>query len=107
MTQFAQKRGRWSTTAPGSVAPYLWALIEFAYLCRLHAIEVLTLTEANALEAGILTNRRKGSWDKVVRWNERLRHAWAARNERWKKKGRAYRWTPPAGRCSSAPAATP
>lgn len=93
MAQFAQERSKLSTTAPGSVAPYLWALMEIAYLCRLRAVEVVNLTEANALEAGILTNRRKGSRDNVVRWNARLRHAWsaalAARNTRWQKKGRA------------------
>lgn len=91
--QFAQQRGQLSTTAPGSVAPYLWALMEIAYLCRLRGIEVLTLTETNGLDAGIQTNRRKGSRDNVVRWNDRLRNAWAAaiavRNARWKKKGRA------------------
>lgn len=93
MIQFAQERGQLSTTAPGSVSPYLWALMEIAYLCRLRGIEVLTLTEANGLEAGIQTNRRKGRRDNVVRWNDRLRNAWAAaiavRNARWKKKGRA------------------
>ncbi|MBB3184717.1 site-specific recombinase XerD [Halomonas fontilapidosi] len=44
VTQFCQARGQGSTTASSVVAPYLWALIETAYLCRLHAIEVLTLT---------------------------------------------------------------
>ncbi|MCH4563387.1 hypothetical protein MKP05_09620 [Halomonas sp. EGI 63088] len=93
VTQFCQERGQGSTTAPGAVAPYLWALIEIAYLCRLRAVEVLTLTEVNAIDAGIRTNRRKGSRDNLVRWNERLRNAWqaaiAVRNARWKKKGRA------------------
>ena len=93
VTQFCQQRSQGSSTAKGAVAPYLWALIEIAYLCRLRAIEVLTLTEANATEAGIRTNRRKGSRDNLVRWNDRLRNAWAgaiaARNARWQKKGRA------------------
>lgn len=71
----------------------MWTLIEIAYLCRLRAVEVLTLSEANAIKAGIRTNRRKGSRDNLVCWNERLRSAWqaaiAVRNDRWKKKGRA------------------
>ncbi|TFH86620.1 integrase [Billgrantia azerbaijanica] len=93
VTQFCHERSQGTTTAKGAVAPYMWALIEIAYLCRLRAIEVLTLTDANATPAGIRTNRRKGSRDNLVRWNERLRHAWdaaiATRNARWAKKGRA------------------
>lgn len=50
--------------------------MELAYLCRLRGIEVVTLTDENELESGILTNRRKGSRDNIVRWTPRLRKAW-------------------------------
>lgn len=93
ITFFCQERGQGSSTEAGAVAPFMWPLIEIAYLCRLRAIEVITLTDANALEEGILTNRRKGSRDNVVRWSPRLRAAWdaavAVRNARWEKRSRA------------------
>jgi hypothetical protein len=61
--------------------------MELAYLCRLRGIEVVTLTDANALEEGILTNRRKGSRDNIVRWTPRLRAVWegakAVRAKTW------------------------
>ena len=87
--------------------------MEIAYLCRLRAVEVVNLTEANALEAGILTNRRKGSRDNVVRWNARLRHAWSApassppATPAGRRKAARYRWTSPAAHCLWAPASTP
>lgn len=45
-------------------------------LTRLRGIEVVTLTDANELDEGILTNRRKGSRDNIVRWTPRLRAVW-------------------------------
>lgn len=60
----------------GSVAPYLWAMIVIGYRCRLRPIEVRTLTDANALPAGIQTNRRKGSLDNITEWSPELRDAW-------------------------------
>ena len=58
-----------------------------AYLCRLRAIEVVTLRESAASETGLLTNRRKGSRDNIVAWTPRLRVAWdfliAHRNQIW------------------------
>jgi len=60
----------------GSLSPYLWATMEIAYRCRLRGIEVVTLTDANHTEAGIVTNRRKGSRDNVVAWSPSLREAW-------------------------------
>jgi len=62
----------------GSIAPYLWPTMEIAYRCRLRGIEVVTLTDANATEDGIVTNRRKGSRDNVVAWTPALREAWNA-----------------------------
>lgn len=60
----------------GGCPEYLGYVMELAYLCRLRGIEVVTLTDANELETGILTNRRKGSRDNIVRWTPRLRKAW-------------------------------
>lgn len=59
----------------GGVAPHLWIVLELAYLCRLRAIEVVTLTDANIVKDGLLTNRRKGSADSLVEWSPRLRAA--------------------------------
>lgn len=60
------------------------------YLCRLRGIETITLTDENELEEGVLTNRRKGSRDNIVRWTPRLRAAWdaakAVRTETWDKR---------------------
>lgn len=60
----------------GGCPEYLGYVMELAYLCRLRGIEVVTLTDANELDTGILTNRRKGSRDNIVRWTPRLRKAW-------------------------------
>jgi hypothetical protein len=74
----------------GSVAPYLWATIEIAYMLRLRGIEVTTLTDAHALDQGLMTNRRKGSRDNITTWTPRLREAWdyliKLRSETWAKK---------------------
>ncbi|QAU22852.1 integrase [Dyella sp. M7H15-1] len=76
--QFAQARGERAAHSEGSVAPYLWIAMELAYLLRLRGIEVITLTDANASQEGVTTNRRKGSRDNVVRWSPRLRSVWDA-----------------------------
>lgn len=90
---FAQDRAQYKRHSPGAISPYLWIAMELAYLCRLRGIEVLTLTDANEVEDGIQTNRRKGSRDSVVRWSPRLQGAWlAAQAERrriWAKRGMA------------------
>lgn len=87
---FAQERGPLKRGEKGAVAPYLWAFMEVAYLCRLRGVEVMTLTDANTTDQGVLTNRTKGSRDNVVRWNTRLRAAIdaavARRAEIWGKK---------------------
>jgi hypothetical protein len=74
----------------GACAPYLWYVMEISYLCRLRGIETVTLTDANELSEGVLTNRRKGSRDNIVRWTPRLRSAWEAakqvRAKVWAKK---------------------
>ena len=72
----ATARGRLARNEPGGCPEYLASVMELAYLCRLRGIEVVTLTDANELEVGILTNRRKGSRDNIVRWTPRLRAVW-------------------------------
>lgn len=82
MIAYAVACGALPTRTKGSQPPYLWAVAEIAYLCRLRGIEVVTLSDANGTNEGILTNRRKGSRDNVVRWTPRLRAAWDALAER-------------------------
>ena len=78
LLQFALERAGRKARTEGSIAPYLPIVMELGYLCRLRGIETLTLTEAQADDVGIRTQRRKGSRDNVVRWNPRLRAAWDA-----------------------------
>ncbi|KJH88257.1 integrase [Pseudomonas fluorescens] len=82
----------------GGCPEYLGYVMELAYLCRLRGIEVVTLTDANELESGILTNRRKGSRDNIVRWTPRLRKAWdhakAYRAKVWAKRKTAISIAP-------------
>jgi site-specific recombinase XerD len=46
--------------------------MELAYQARLRGIEVLTLTDAHNIGEELLTNRRKGSRDNLVRKGEQL-----------------------------------
>lgn len=73
---FARDRGARLPHTKGSVAPYLASVMEIAYAARLRGIEVVTLTDANALPEGLMSNRRKGSRDNVTKWNPTLRQAW-------------------------------
>jgi len=75
---FARERGTRVARTEGSVPPYLWMVMELGYLCRLRGIETLTLTEAQATEEGLHTNRRKRSRDSLVLWSPRLSEAWTA-----------------------------
>lgn len=52
--------------------------MEIGYLCRLRGVEIITLTDAHAMEEGLHTNRRKRSRDNLVEWPPRLRAAWDA-----------------------------
>ncbi|QEY74123.1 site-specific integrase [Pseudomonas denitrificans (nom. rej.)] len=72
----AQELGRLKRGQAGACPAYLGYVMELAYLCRLRGIETVTLTDANELPEGILTNRRKGSRDNIVTWTPRLRAAW-------------------------------
>lgn len=71
--QFATERAARPARTPGSCAPYLPLTMELAFLCRLRGCEVLDLTDANLVDAGIVTRRRKGSRDTLVAWSPRLR----------------------------------
>lgn len=86
----ARERGQLKRGQPGACPAYLWCVMEIGYLCRLRGIETVTLSDANELEMGVLTNRRKGSRDNIVRWSPRLRTAWNAaktmRDEIWAKR---------------------
>lgn len=75
---FARKRGALQAHTRGSLPPYLWPLMELAYLCRMRGIEVVKLTDAHASDIGIRVQRVKGSNSNVVRWTPRLRAAWDA-----------------------------
>jgi len=90
LIQFARQQGTLTRGMKGACAPYLWYVMEISYLCRLRGIETVTLTDANELSEGVLTNRRKGSRDNIVRWTPRLRSAWEAakqvRAKVWAKK---------------------
>lgn len=78
LVAFAQEHGSRKAHTECSVAPYLGPLMVITYLCRLRGIEAVTLTDANSSEAGVISNRRKGSKDNVTEWNEDLRAAWNA-----------------------------
>jgi site-specific recombinase XerC len=76
LRDFARERGDRTAHTEGSVAPYLWLVMELGYLCRLRGIETITLTEANEEAEGLRTNRRKRSRDSLVEWSPRLRAVW-------------------------------
>ena len=78
MLSFARVHGASTAHSAGSLAPYLWPLMEIKYLCRLRSIEVLALTDAHASEQGIYVARHKRSHDNIVLWSPRLRAAWDA-----------------------------
>ena len=61
-----------------AASPYWYAplCIEIAYLCPMRLSEVLDMTDANELPAGLLIKRRKGSRDNITAWNEQLKAAW-------------------------------
>lgn len=90
LIQMAYDGGHLKPHTEGSCPPYLWAVADLAYLCRLRGIEVITLRESHALAEGIKTNRRKGSRDNIVAWTPRLRAAYewliARRDVIWKDK---------------------
>ncbi|TAA42542.1 site-specific integrase [Pseudoxanthomonas winnipegensis] len=78
LLEFARERGARKAHSAGSAPPYLAPamVLAHAHAVRLRGIEVTTLTDAHALEQGILSNRRKGSRDNITRWEPALREAW-------------------------------
>ncbi len=75
---FARERGQLKAHTEGSAAPYLPHVMVLAYKMRLRGIEVITLTDANRTDLGVVTNRRKGSRDNVTLWDDEMRAAWDA-----------------------------
>jgi len=75
---FARERGARRAHTKGSGPPYLWCVMELAYLCRMRGIEVIRLTDAHETDAGLRVSRVKGSRDNIVRWTPRLRAVWDA-----------------------------
>lgn len=90
LIQYAHQQGQLARGQKGACSPYLWYVMEISYLCRLRGVETITLTDANDTPEGVMTNRRKGSRDNIVRWTPRLRAAWdaakAIRTDIWSKK---------------------
>jgi hypothetical protein len=82
-----RERGAMPSRRKGSVAPYVWAVAEIAYRCRMRGVEVRKLTDANATDAGVRVNRVKGSRDNVTEWCPELREAW-----NWLVARRAHIW---------------
>lgn len=87
---FLRERGGLKPHKKGSVAPYVWAVAEIAYRCRMRSIEVRELTDANWTVEGIIVRRHKGSLDNITRWCPELKEAWewlaSRRNEIWRGK---------------------
>jgi hypothetical protein len=75
---FLRARGRRQPHSRGSVAPYLWAVAEIAYRCRMRSIELRELNYADATAEGVVVRRRKGSLDNITAWCPELREAWDA-----------------------------
>lgn len=73
---FAQERANRKPHTRGSIPPYLPAVMTLAYNLRLRGIEVTDLTDAHAEQAGVRSERRKGSRDNVTLWNDELRATW-------------------------------
>lgn len=88
---FAEERGALPPHSKGSVPPYLAPAMVIAHGCRLRGVEVHRLTDAHAIETGIICDRAKGSLDNVTLWNEDLRAAWdrlvEVRSRSWKRRG--------------------
>ncbi|MBL4799311.1 MAG: hypothetical protein JKY50_18050 [Oleispira sp.] len=61
--------------AQGNSYPWIAPMMEIAYLCRMRAIEVRSLTESDLLKEGALVERRKNSMNEITKWSPRLRKA--------------------------------
>jgi len=90
LISFLHERGSLKARSRGSVSPYLWAVAEIAYRCRMRGIEVRELTDADWTTDGVIVRRHKGSLDNITRWCPELKEAWEwlanRRNEIWRGK---------------------
>lgn len=90
LISFLRERGGLKARAKGSVSPYLWAVAEIAYRCRMRGIEVRELTDADWTNDGVIVRRHKGSLANITRWCPDLQEAWdwlaSRRNEIWRRK---------------------
>lgn len=73
---FLRTRGALPSRRKGSVAPYVWAVAEIAYRCRMRSVEVRNLTDADKTDAGVIVNRVKGSDGNLTTWCPELTEAW-------------------------------
>lgn len=73
---FLRARGAMPSRRKGSVPPYVWAVAEIAYRCRMRSVEVRNLTDANRTDAGIIVKRVKGSDGNLTTWCPELTEAW-------------------------------
>jgi len=90
---YARACGELGPREKGALPGYLWAAMELAYQARLRGIEVLTLTDGHDLAPELMTNRRKGSRDNLVRKGSQLSAAIKSLQERraaiWRRRGMA------------------
>ncbi len=61
--------------AKESSYPWIAPMMEIAYLCRMRAIEVRSLTESDLLDEGLFVERRKDSMNEITKWSPRLEKA--------------------------------
>jgi len=87
VVKFLRQRGSLPARRTGAVAPYIWAIAEIAYRCRMRSVEVRRLTDKDATDEGIIVSRVKGSLDNITKWCPELREAW-----RWLVARRAKVW---------------
>lgn len=88
---YARACGELGAREKGALPSYLWCAMELAYQARLRGIEVLTLTDAHDTGIELMTNRRKGSRDNLVRKGDQLTVAISVLQERraaiWARRG--------------------
>jgi len=74
LVRFAKERGS-QAKLKGSCAPYIWIALEICRKCRFRGIEAFTLCDAQLLDQGIESRRRKGSKDNITLWDDGLQAA--------------------------------
>lgn len=100
LVNYAKVNATYKQKTKGSVAHYIWAVMEIEYLCRLRGIEARYLTDANVLDDGLLVHRRKGSKTNLTEFNERLTsvidYLTECRNDIWNIRSTPYPLAPEA-----------